>query len=847
MKKIITILCLLLSVNAYSVELDHLIYNSIEGGSGNDEIVDIASFNDTLYVLMHTDSPGLDVSENAYRKDAMFLQDIYIAKYKVDYDEVTKLEATYFGTDEDDYATDIKVDANGNVFIGGYTNSPQFEIVGGLQNQTISGLYGFVARLSPDLSTLTYSTRIGGSGDDKILAIAFANDGSILFGGETTSNNLPTDFVANQKDYKNGKDGFYGKLNKSGTSIDRLSYLGGNGDDYVKDVFWDTGNLYVLAAASSSDIKCEPSGGFGAFQSKPYDATHGGGFDLLIGKFKDAADVEFLTYYGGDGDEFPTNIWVLSGKTYFSGSTSSTVAGGLDLSGNAANTEYIGGESDFLLGQLDPLASTGQGTFQRFFQELGFATVFGSRGKDTPRSMIYDQKRFAFILTGSTDSKSYPATIGEKNYGGIDGVVSMVSTTGSDVQEEFMIGGLGAEVTVASANINGSFFFATNTNRGSEIHKSWNGLSSKDEDGNDFVISRYSKETINISNPDADDELCISGNLNVSFSRINDLENLPARVTVQKKDDSEFRLVFDNDEIADDFLGIAYEDYPFEAGDYYVKVALINGVYNYVDPITLIPSPEIVETQLNGLDETNTVCEGGSISFEIVDNGFGTSYRWFKNNVAIEGETGKQLIIEEVGPDTEANYRYDVLGQCTPNARSETFSVNVTETVKNLQDIENIKVTDGDPLTVTVEVQGEKLSYEWYKEGEKILGQESKTLSYPKASKAQEGSYQVKVFNSCNEITSNTFTVEVLPNSVFENDNNEFLVYQEGVNIIASITDPISQTPTLFDSKGRIIATSEVAGNNTYIFRNLRQSGVYFIVVQTNEKALISKISYINE
>src|SRR5439155_24896782 len=85
-------------------------------------------------------------------------------------------------------------DAAGNAYIAGTTGSGDFPTVNPLQASllTFLGVTGFVSKLSPDGSSLIYSTYLGGSINDAILGIAVDGQGNVYVTGETQSEDFPT-------------------------------------------------------------------------------------------------------------------------------------------------------------------------------------------------------------------------------------------------------------------------------------------------------------------------------------------------------------------------------------------------------------------------------------------------------------------------------------------------------------------------------------------------------------------------------------------------------------------------------------------------------------------------------
>ena len=98
--------------------------------------------------------------------------------------------STYLGGDGLDIGYGIAVDSQRNVYVTGETRSPNFP----LRNQ-VAGPGGdrdvFVAKLDPTLSTLIYSTYLGGSGADRGASIAVDPQGNAYVTGFTRVLELP--------------------------------------------------------------------------------------------------------------------------------------------------------------------------------------------------------------------------------------------------------------------------------------------------------------------------------------------------------------------------------------------------------------------------------------------------------------------------------------------------------------------------------------------------------------------------------------------------------------------------------------------------------------------------------
>jgi hypothetical protein len=101
--------------------------------------------------------------------------------------------STYLGGLGGDAGSGIAVDAPGNAYVTGNTNSTNFPTVNPLQAAHAGGIYdAFVAKVNAAGSALLYSTYFGGTGADEGLGVAVDVSGSAYVTGYTQSTNFPT-------------------------------------------------------------------------------------------------------------------------------------------------------------------------------------------------------------------------------------------------------------------------------------------------------------------------------------------------------------------------------------------------------------------------------------------------------------------------------------------------------------------------------------------------------------------------------------------------------------------------------------------------------------------------------
>ena len=99
--------------------------------------------------------------------------------------------AGYLGGNTTDQAFSVVVDAAGNTYVAGSTESANFPAVNALQPALKGATDAFVGKISADGTTLKYSTYLGGSGLDAATGIALDGGGNIYVTGYTNSKDFP--------------------------------------------------------------------------------------------------------------------------------------------------------------------------------------------------------------------------------------------------------------------------------------------------------------------------------------------------------------------------------------------------------------------------------------------------------------------------------------------------------------------------------------------------------------------------------------------------------------------------------------------------------------------------------
>ena len=314
------------NVDGFVTKLDAagsaLVYSTYLGSSGGDTNIGIAV--DTAgnaYVSGFTDSTSFPTTGGAF-------QTTYGGGSKDSY--VTKLNpagsalvySTYLGGNGLENPAGVAVDADGNAYVSGYTDSTNFPTTAGaFQPLFAGGIWdAFVAKLDPTGSALVYSTYLGGDSRDFLAGFSVDADGNVYVTGQTFSTNFPITAGAFQTTFGGGEfDAFVTKLNPTGSALVYSTFLGGSADDLGRGIAVDAaGNAYVSGATNSINFPTIA----GAFQT-----TYGGGeFDAFVTKLNPTGSaLVYSTFIGGSEQDGGFGIAVdTAGSAYVTGRTYST-------------------------------------------------------------------------------------------------------------------------------------------------------------------------------------------------------------------------------------------------------------------------------------------------------------------------------------------------------------------------------------------------------------------------------------------------------------------------------------------------------------------------------------------
>lgn len=180
-----------------------LIYSTYFGGNNIEGSETHSLFVDHLgqaFVACATKSTDIPTTPGAIKPQKTSSSDWDALFFKLSTNGSQLLACTYFGDSNDDWPEGLHADPLGNLYVGGGSKSPQLPVTAdAFQSQLINDGDGYMLKINPSFTAVSYCSYYGGSASDAIRAFDVSSNGTICVAGQSYSNNLYTSTNAFQQ------------------------------------------------------------------------------------------------------------------------------------------------------------------------------------------------------------------------------------------------------------------------------------------------------------------------------------------------------------------------------------------------------------------------------------------------------------------------------------------------------------------------------------------------------------------------------------------------------------------------------------------------------------------------
>ena len=428
-------------------------YSTYLGGSASDTGSGVAvDSSGNIYITgetLSTDFPTQNATQSSCASCTASTPNADVFVTKFDAAASSLIYSTYLGGKDDDAGFGIAVDAAGNAYVTGSTNSSNFPTTSGASQTNCTSCLlatplpdAFVAKLD-NTGALSYSTFLGGDKGDEGLAIAADSSGTAYVTGATSSGDFPTlNPLPKPNDHLQGtQNAFVSKFNAQGV-LQSSTYLGGSDQDAGYGIAVDSSGIYVAGQTSSNNFPT----------LNPLQGTFKGIADSFVSKLNLLGTaLIYSTYLGGTAKDGASGLAVdSSGNVYITGSTASA---DFPATPGAFQTS-LGGASDAFVAKLN-----GSGS------QLVYSTYLGGSSQDAGAGIAVDGSGNANII-GLTTSSDFPTAnpVQERNNGNTDAFVARLVPSGCAPTLSTYLGGHSTDVgTAIAADSSGNAFVTGRT------------------------------------------------------------------------------------------------------------------------------------------------------------------------------------------------------------------------------------------------------------------------------------------------------------------------------------------------------------------------------------------------
>lgn len=258
-----------------------------------------------------------------------------------------------------------------------------------------------------------WATYVGGTNTDYYTAIDADPSGNVYSAGTSRSTGFPTDgseiYSANNYGHFDGVVSSFDPQHQFNYS----TYLGGNGEDLVLDIFYDGGNrnvTYITGLSRSTPLSF-PAKEFATNPNCYQDALDGNSFRSFISRLNSDGDIEWNTaFIRSNSDYTDQNITVdRFGNVYVGGALEYAIPRitcSAPTSGNFPACNTIAGSYRSI--ETNSVGVPGDAYLAKFDTDLNlvWSTVLGGEYRDAVHDLVVDNGRLKLIVVGGTDSQT---------------------------------------------------------------------------------------------------------------------------------------------------------------------------------------------------------------------------------------------------------------------------------------------------------------------------------------------------------------------------------------------------------------------------------------------------------
>ena len=268
----------------------------------------------------------------------------------------------------------------------------------------------------------------------------------------------------------------------------------------------------------------------------------------------------------------------------------------------------------------------------------------------------------------------------------------------------------------------------------------------------------------------------------------------------------------------------------FVTGSYHVVVSNHASEAMSTPAAVSVNSPPVIAE----LSDSVSAIEGESVQLSV--NAIGTAplvYQWSKGGVQLDGENGSVLKLQNIAPSDADSYQVAV-SNLAGRVESDVISVVVVQPAIIVSEPEGISTVPGELVSFSVVAAGtEPLSYQWFKNEQRLEGESESKLSFVDVSAIDVGEYRVLVSNGAGSQSSKTVRLSIeSPPEIIKLPEDQ--IAPVGGQLVLNVT-AVGNAPLTYQwKKDGVLLDGENGASLSLVNLQTPDSGTYVVIVSNS-------------
>ncbi len=240
-------------------------------------------------------------------------------------------------------------------------------------------------------------------------------------------------------------------------------------------------------------------------------------------------------------------------------------------------------------------------------------------------------------------------------------------------------------------------------------------------------------------------------------------------------------------------------------------------------------------TKVISFPKDTMVCVNNTVRLEVLAEGSGLFYHWYKDSTFLLSSENENSLSFSADSSHSGSYYCVVEGDCGSDF-SGTFNVVVCPPTSIDSITEDLHVEQDEDVSINVRSSGHRLSYQWYKNEQLIVGATDSVLSLPKVKASDTGEYYAVARGDCLSDTSETVYLYVnLSASIQEHAHSHIWPAFIKDDLFTIICEKTQHDLTIYDLSGKLIHRQNCTKEENHVNTSAWPTGVYIVNMTSND------------